>query len=489
MSIGLRLTAILAGLMVVSLVGGTVLVNLPSWSLAVAIMLAVMIAYIVSRYFFAPLRRVTQAIYEISQAEGRKALEGITLVAKGRDEIGFLANSASRIAARLIEATKLEVDIAAGAARLEMLAPLERQGVDASLPFGHSEGQGWEAFGYLRPACFMPGDIWTFRPLGDGNSLGFLLCDVAGKGPAAAMILAQIATLVTDHFDRWDQTSKSPGFGLGELMARINSYLIAREYLGMFAALVVGVLSTKTGVVHLCPAGLSTFEVLRASTGNTIKVPYNSKGAATPAVGAIHSDMRSSGLDRGVFPVFAKRIEKGDMLFFGSDGPESAKWRARDTQGAIVERDEHPVEEELGEERLLAIMEAYDRRCTLEVLHGGENSYPLFFDFSNACADLSERVIAPVAIARAFAITDWNADPGSFIIVDQCVDSFLKRNLTNYDLLTRGKEMVDDGNWVAGPNSDTRRGMDANRSKFLRYQGISEEPQFDDFAQLGIRLK
>jgi sigma-B regulation protein RsbU (phosphoserine phosphatase) len=157
---------------------------------------------------------------------------------------------------------------------------------------------------------------------------GFILGDVAGKGPSAALLTAMIQGIFSAHVG----TAGSPA----QLMALANEGLLRRSIQSRFATVVYGALA-HDGQLTYCNAGHNP-PVLMGRGGIR--------------------RLETGGLILGLFPQATYdqetlALEPGDMLVVFSDGVTEAL----DAAG-----------EEFGEERLLACLEANRQKRPPEVL-------------------------------------------------------------------------------------------------------------------------
>jgi len=122
---------------------------------------------------------------------------------------------------------------ALAAARSEHELAVAAEIQHALLPAPHYKGMGFEvAFSSL--SCRAIGgdflDYYTFP----SGAFGFVLGDVSGKGPAAALLAAKIQGILGTH-------SRSE-YRPAELLARVNDELVRRTIESRFATLLYGVL-------------------------------------------------------------------------------------------------------------------------------------------------------------------------------------------------------------------------------------------------------
>lgn len=173
-----------------------------------------------------------------------------------------------------------------------------------------------EAVGNSLPCRAIGGDFFEFVPLPSGD-VGVAMGDVAGKGPAAALL----AALVQGMFAVEAPAASSPS----ETITRINRRLAERRLESRFATLVYGVLSPDgrlaySNAGHNPPAVLTQHGVARLTAGG-------------PILGAFGD---------ASFEQETVSLADGDTLVMFTDGVTEAR---------------NAAGEEFGEERLIACVE------------------------------------------------------------------------------------------------------------------------------------
>ena len=191
-------------------------------------------------------------------------------------------------------------------------------------------GRFHQSAGNSLPCRAIGGDFFDFIDLPSGD-LGIVIGDVAGKGPAAALLAAMIQGLLEG-----DGRSVSPAAAL----TRINERLLARDIGARFATLVYAVLS---------PDG---------------RLVYTNAGHNPPI---IFDGARRNG---------ARRLEAGDLRRLTTGGPILGAFSTAsfDEEVGEMRRDEVLVmftdgvtearnarEEEFGESRLLECLARYQK--------------------------------------------------------------------------------------------------------------------------------
>jgi sigma-B regulation protein RsbU (phosphoserine phosphatase) len=205
---------------------------------------------------------------------------------------------------------------------LKIAAEIQR----ALLPQSRYTGTGFEVAATSVPCRAIGGDFFDYFTLTDGT-FSFVLGDVAGKGPPAALLAAVLQGIFTANAHR----------GLGPAMAirEANDALVRRAIEARFATAVYGALSPD-GSLTYCNAGhnppllIGKRGIMRLETGGLV-------------VGAFAA----------AFDEQTLRLEPGDTLVIYSDGITEAR---------------NPDGEEFGEEQLLCCVMANRDLAPTELL-------------------------------------------------------------------------------------------------------------------------
>jgi serine phosphatase RsbU (regulator of sigma subunit) len=179
------------------------------------------------------------------------------------------------------------------------------------LPQGRREGAFFQAMGASLPSRSIGGDFYDYSDMDDG-AVGVVLGDVAGKGPAAALLTAKIQGLFSA------QTGvTSPATA----MRLVNQGLLKRQIDARYATVFFATLAADGTLVH-CNAGhnpplVVTASGVRSLTGSGMPIGLFSS--------ATYADERTT-------------LAPGDLLVVFSDGVTEAL---------------NPAGEEYGEARLI----------------------------------------------------------------------------------------------------------------------------------------
>jgi sigma-B regulation protein RsbU (phosphoserine phosphatase) len=178
-----------------------------------------------------------------------------------------------------IENTRLYRE-AVDKARLEQELSIAAEMQQALLPARRRQGKGFEAVGAMIPCRDIGGDFFDYLELPDGR-IGFVLCDVSGKGPSAALMTAMIQGIF--------RAQAEDALGPAATMTRVNRVMARRAIAARYATGFYGVLAPdgrfvssnaghnppivvrRDGTVHRLekggpPLGLFPLEIFPAAT-------------------------------------------------------------------------------------------------------------------------------------------------------------------------------------------------------------------------------
>jgi serine phosphatase RsbU (regulator of sigma subunit) len=199
---------------------------------------------------------------------------------------------------------------------LKIAAEIQR----ALLPEGSHSGPFFESAGMSVQARAIGGDFYDMQDMPDGQ-FGFLVGDVAGKGPAAALLTSKILGIFSAFVSVGDEPVQT--------VDHINKVLTRRQIDARYATLFYGQLSAD-GQLRFCNAGHNPPFV------------YGVDGLRR---------IESGGMPVGMFelaPYSGDQItlKPGDIMMLYSDGVTEAQ---------------NVAGEEFGEARLVQVMERYSR--------------------------------------------------------------------------------------------------------------------------------
>ena len=194
---------------------------------------------------------------------------------------------------------------------LKVAAEIQR----AMLPQSRHDGANLQVVATSVPCRAIGGDFFDYFTLPDG-AFSFVLGDVAGKGPPAALLASMLQGIFSANAARGDTPARA--------IRQANDVLLRRAIEARFATVVYAAI-TPAGTLTYCNAGhnppllIGKRGVLRLETGGMV-------------VGLF---------EHTTFDEQTLRLEPGDLLVAYSDGVTEAR---------------NPDGEEFGEERLLACM-------------------------------------------------------------------------------------------------------------------------------------
>src|SRR5688500_15466937 len=231
---------------------------------------------------------------------------------------------------------------------LKIAAEIQR----ALLPEGNHSGPFFESAGSSVQARSIGGDFFDMQDMPDGK-FGFLVGDVAGKGPAAALLTSKIMGI----FSAFASVGDSPS----EVVDHINTVLTKRAIDARYRTLLYGQLQ-PSGKLKFCNAGQNP------------PLIYGKDGLRR---------LESGGMPVGMFesaPYSGDETElkPGDTLVVYSDGVTEA----------------HNVAgEEFGEARLVTVLERYTRGSSAIVLEQIINAVKEFAHGAEQYDDVTALVV------------------------------------------------------------------------------------------------
>ena len=166
-----------------------------------------------------------------------------------------------------------------------------------------------DVYARIEPARMVGGDLYDYLLIGESSRLFFLIADVAGKGIAAALLMAVTKEVVRDAVLTF-------GPALDRILAEANRKTAAasaelQNEGGVFVTAFAGILDLGSGEVAYASAGHDSPFVLGGGAGLRQLVTEGG-----PPLGAVE-DFR--------FPIDHDRIELGEVLLLFTDGVTEAE--------------------------------------------------------------------------------------------------------------------------------------------------------------------
>jgi serine phosphatase RsbU (regulator of sigma subunit) len=446
---------------------------------AIALAVGFVGAFILSTVIVVPIRKLVAQIERIRDTDDKESLEGSKIEVKSKDELFTLADTVNQMTQGLVEAAKASKELIIGKGIQKMFIPLDpAPGSKVKLSTGRRDEKDFEVFGYYEGADAVSGDYWDFRSINSRYHY-FIKCDVSGHGVPAALIMVQVATMVINYFNDWKRAMPK-AIDLTDLAYKINDFLEERQFVGKFAAFTLGVWDSQEGVAYLCDAGDRILHIWDDKASKLIVEELPDSPAAGP-LASILIQMKQP------FSQVTRKLRPNDVLFLYTDGIEESKRYFRDQDYKIVTctdvEKEQPHEnhkggvdnEEFGYDRLTAVLDALASRGTYRLQRQHDPAaLVLSFDFSSCEGSLADKIIAPVAIEKAYRFyRDSATTSKDAVLVDQKVDAFLEKHFDQYRLYCSDKT----------PNEDPEN------PGYMLYHGLKEDPQWDDLTFLAIRRK
>ncbi len=231
---------------------------------------------------------------------------------------------------------------------LKIAAEIQR----ALLPEGSHSGPFFESAGMSVQARAIGGDFYDMQDMPDGQ-FGFLVGDVAGKGPAAALLTSKILGIFSAFVSVGDEPVQT--------VDHINKVLTRRQIDARYATLFYGQLSAD-GQLRFCNAGHNP-----------------------PFVNGVDGLRRieSGGMPVGMFemaPYSGDQItlKPGDIMMLYSDGVTEAQ---------------NVAGEEFGEARLVQVMDRYSRGSADVILEQTINAVKEFAHGAEQYDDVTALVV------------------------------------------------------------------------------------------------
>jgi hypothetical protein len=434
-------------------------------------------ALTLSSLIIRPITRLVSHVEQIRDTEDKSKLAGLEIGIKTHDEIAVLGRTINDMTHGLVKAAIAASDLSIGKEVQKKFIPLELDSRGDKLSTGFQETGDAEFFGYYEGAKGVSGDYFDYQNL-DGRYFAIIKCDVAGKGIPAALIMIQVATMFLNYFKQWKPGEK--GMRIEELVYSINDFIEPLGFKDRFAAFILCLFDSQTGLLRICNAGDNVIRFFDASEKRMKTLALRE----SPATGVFPNAMVRA---RNDYAVSTMNLDHGDVLFLYTDGIEEAKRRFRDaefreitcSQGAPGSPHENHLagqkDEEMGADRVEAIINAVMNReiYILHKWHNPEgNGADLSFDFTGCQGKMEEAIMALVSVEKIFrCYKNPLAGEDSRVLVDKKLDAFLRSRFVQYrNYCSRTRE---------NPGNDA----------YMYYTHLSEDEQYDDLTILGIGRK
>ncbi len=234
----------------------------------------------------APEARAIGVLYLDSREKGQLLSQTTSSALDTLANEAGVAIENARLYRETLEKAKIEHE-------LRIAAEIQR----SLLPEGRRNGDFFEAMGASLPSRSIGGDFFEYTDM-DNGGIGVVVGDVAGKGPAAALLTAKIQGLFSAQVG-----GGSPSMA----MKLVNTGLLKRQIDARYATVFFATL-VPDGVLTYCNAGHNPPIVVGPQGVRSLESGSVPVGLFS---GATYSDTET-------------RLEKGDVLIIYSDGVTEA---------------------------------------------------------------------------------------------------------------------------------------------------------------------
>lgn len=423
-----------------------------------------------------PIRKLAKHVTMIGETANKEKLAGKEINIKSRDEIGQLGETVNEMTRALVKAAQDEHLLMDGKVVQQTFLPLLTDSKGNKETTAIITGGGIDFYGYYEGASGVSGDYFDYKKLDDRFHI-VIKCDASGHGVPAALIMTVVATLFRKYFENWSYAKN--GTDLSKLVSQINDFIESLGIKGKFATLILALIDTKTGDVHLCNAGDNIIHIF----DNASKKQKVITLTETPAAGPLPSFMVEM---KGGFVMEKAHLNKGDILYLYTDGIEEATRKFRDSNFNVVKCHEEGLEEgaihgnhkvgqdseQMEPERVTAIIEAVlNRRVyVLEKFHNPVESERLEFDFTKCQGTAEETIIALASVEKVFRMYKGpDVTDNDLVQVDKKIDAFLKKCFNHYDTYCSNQQEI------------------SEESAYLYYTNLREDEQLDDLTLVAVK--
>jgi Serine phosphatase RsbU, regulator of sigma subunit len=247
-----------------------------------------------------PLRKVKGALDVYMVTKNSLDVESKLSDFKSKNEIGVLAYDVRQLAYEIDDYTDKNIELASNSAKvkteLDMAAAIQRQSLIKAFP----KSGRFEVIATMTPAKEVGGDFYDIFDIDDDHT-GFVIADVSGKGMPAALLMMAAMTSI--------RHSSLSGQKPSEILATVNNDLVARDIMGMFVTVWLGILDKRTGLLITGNAGHENPVVCRDGKFEIIRERHGL------VVGAME-DYR--------YRDFEIQLNPGDSIFVYTDGVPEA---------------------------------------------------------------------------------------------------------------------------------------------------------------------
>lgn len=298
----------------------------------IAVGWSIISAFAFSSTIVEPLRKMCGQVKIISETEDFEKLKGTQyekLDINSGDEIEELAKDIDLMTKNLIEKSKSDKQLLLG-----------KEIQTKFIPLSPIKDRNIEIYGFYEGAKGVSGDYFDYKKI-DEHCYTFIMCDVAGKGVPAALIMVEVSTLF--------HTLCCKDVNTAQVVQNINDVLADKGFDGRFASIIVLTLNVETGEMRFTGAGYSELFVYKHKSGKS-RVFALPKGGL--AVGVFHSSMLPE-----PYHEIKSHLDYEDVILLYSDGIEES----RNGEFSIDENGSKHFEE-FGRERLINAVDSSQKK-------------------------------------------------------------------------------------------------------------------------------
>jgi serine phosphatase RsbU (regulator of sigma subunit) len=444
---------------------------------AAAVVCCAAFAFIISAAITIPLKKLIRSVEQIRDTQNITTLGEDSVSLDSNDELSVLARSLSEMKRGLINSARAAYDLSIGKEIQKRFIPLDLDKNGNKLTTGLVDTPFARFFSYYEGAKGISGDYFNCQNL-DGRFFALATCDVAGKGVPAALIMILVATLFTAFFKTWKNSDENMDISL--LAYRINDFIESLGFEGRFAALMLCIFDSQTGLLRLCNAGDN---IIRWYDGVEQRLK-RAQLCESPATGVFPSTTVES---RWSYKTQTMPLKSGDILLLYTDGIEESQrcFRSQSfdeiacNEGSSEQGKPHgnhvtgEKSEQMGWDRIEAIVNAVQSggQYALSKYHNPEGAAALQFDFAGCDKSPDAVIMALVSVEKVFRFYKNTKAAATKVLADKKVDDFLKKHFLQYKTYCTWKE------------------DDPTNSAYIYYLGLAEDEQYDDLTLLGVQKK
>jgi serine phosphatase RsbU (regulator of sigma subunit) len=253
----------------------------------VALIFAIIVSYMLSIYIADPLRKLSQAVDELSSGNMET-----NVVIESEDEFGYLSEKFNEMVVNLKKAYKEKESLAALRHELNVAKKIQTSILPKAIP----TSQNLDIAVNYYPMAQVGGDFYDFHVV-DKNKIGIFIADVSGHGIPAAIIASMLKIAFSIQFAFADDPSR--------LLSRINKSMLNNVGTNFITASYI-YLDFENNTMKHAKAGHPSIYIHSSETDEVKE--FNQKGKILGLFPEIHTEM------------VEVPIQKGDRIVLYTDG-------------------------------------------------------------------------------------------------------------------------------------------------------------------------